>query len=134
MGKNTSEYVLKGIFLGLLLFVALKVPDASGVGRVLLCTLGGLAVALILAAWSKFREGYRVQGRLPAFLLFLLLESPTLVYAGILGGMLVGAYLAIAVRESKDGARSSAFWWVGRSWEWRSAGYGKCGESRCVCF
>ena len=43
-----------------------------------------------MAGLAKMREGYRVRGRLLIFTLFLLLESPTLVYAGILGGTLGG--------------------------------------------
>ena len=54
--------------------------------------LGGLVLALIVAALAKMREGYRVRGRLLIFTLFLLLESPTLVYAGILGGTLAGIF------------------------------------------
>ena len=92
-----TEYLLKGIFLGLLLDVALRQagkPDFSWESplQVLLCTFGGLAVALLVAAAAKLRAGYRIRGRLLPFILFLLLESPTLVYAGILGGMLAGSY------------------------------------------
>src|SRR5262249_13183419 len=54
--------------------------------------VGGLAAALGLAAVLKVRQGYSVKGRVPAFLLFLLLESPYLVYGGILLGMLGGIY------------------------------------------
>ncbi len=43
-----------------------------------------------MAGLAKAREGYRIRGRLLIFTLFLLLESPTLVYAGILGGTLGG--------------------------------------------
>lgn len=60
--------------------------------RVNLLALGGLVLALLLAGLAKLREGYRVRGRLLIFTLFLLLESPTLVYAGILGGTLGGIY------------------------------------------
>jgi tetratricopeptide (TPR) repeat protein len=87
-----SEYILKGIFLGLLLFVALQEPDWTQTGQVALFTAGGLAVFLGIAAWLKLREGYKAQGRAPAFILFLLLESPGLVYAGILLGLAAGAY------------------------------------------
>src|SRR5262245_2369847 len=92
-----TEYLLKGIFLGLLLDVALRQAGKQTFSwepplQVLLCTVGGLAVALLLAAAVKLRAGYRIRGRLLPFILFLLLESPTLVYAGILGGMLLGAW------------------------------------------
>ncbi len=87
------EYVLKGIYLGLLLFVALQEPNIGGVELVALCTLGGLALALLLAATGKLRKGYRVRGKTFSFILFLLLESPELVYAGIVGGLAIGAHL-----------------------------------------
>jgi tetratricopeptide (TPR) repeat protein len=90
-----TEYILKGIYLGLLLYVALRAPDWQTVGLVAGCTLGGLALALVVAAVDKFRQGYRVQGRTLAFILFLLLESPGLVYAGILLGTAVGVLLGI---------------------------------------
>src|SRR6266511_51861 len=90
-----TEYLLKGIFLGLLLDLALRQagqPDFSWDAplRFGLCTLGGLVLALALAGLAKLREGYRIHGRLLPFVLFLLLESPTLVYGGILGGMFLG--------------------------------------------
>src|SRR5262245_26552073 len=90
-----TEYLLKGIFLGLLLDLALRQagqPDFTWDAplRVGLCTLGGLVLALAVGGLAKLREGYRVRGRFLPFVLFLLLESPTLVYAGILGGMILG--------------------------------------------
>jgi tetratricopeptide (TPR) repeat protein len=87
-----SEYILKGIFLGLLLFVALQEPDWMQTGQVALLTACGLGLSLGTAAWLKLREGYQARGRVPAFVLFLLLESPTLVYAGILLGLAAGAF------------------------------------------
>src|SRR5436190_17064029 len=93
-----TEYLLKGLYLGLVFFAALQQAEASPAGswdslaRVNLSTLAGLGLALGLAAVAKLREGYRVKGRLIVFLLFLLLESPTLVYAGILGGTVVGIF------------------------------------------
>jgi tetratricopeptide (TPR) repeat protein len=88
-----AEYILKGIFLGLLLFVALREHDWPALGLVVLLTLGGLALSLTIAAYRKLREGYRVKGRFFAFVLFLILESPELVYAGSLVGIAVGALL-----------------------------------------
>ncbi len=93
-----TEYLLKGIYLGLVLFAALH--QAAGTGpatesllRVNGCALAGLVLALILAAIWKLRQGYRPRGRLAAYVLFLLLESPTLVYAGILTGTVLGIWL-----------------------------------------
>jgi tetratricopeptide (TPR) repeat protein len=95
MRWQQSEYILKGVYLGLVLYAALQqAAEAGSSANALLkvngAALGGLALAIGLAAVSKLREGYRVRGRLLLFFLFLLLESPTLVYAGILGGTLVG--------------------------------------------
>jgi tetratricopeptide (TPR) repeat protein len=89
------EYVLKGIYLGLLVYVAWHAPDWRSLGLVALCLLGGLVLCLGWAAWSRRRAGYEVRGRLPAYVLFLLLESPDLVYAGTIMGLAVGALTAI---------------------------------------
>src|SRR5262249_57183565 len=86
MRSAVSEYILKGIYLGLLLFVALQTPDWPTMGVVALCMGGGLVLALVLAAWSKRREGHQVRGRLAAYVLYLLLESSMQVYVGILLG------------------------------------------------
>jgi tetratricopeptide (TPR) repeat protein len=94
-----TEYLLKGVYLGLLAFVALQQPDLHAVGRVVGYTLVGLVLCLAVSAIAKFREGVRVQGMLPAFVLFLLLESPLLCYAGVIGGAVVGA---LAVRRDGD--------------------------------
>src|SRR5262245_27125947 len=40
------EYVLKGIYLGLLVYVALQAPGWPALGVVALCLLGGLALSL----------------------------------------------------------------------------------------
>jgi hypothetical protein len=101
MRSAVSEYILKGIYLGLLLFVALQTPDWLAMGEVALCAVGGLALALILAAWSKRGESKQVRGRLAAYLLYLLLESSTLVYTGILLGMAAGAYV-VSTADSEN--------------------------------
>jgi tetratricopeptide (TPR) repeat protein len=97
-----TEYVLKGIYLGLLLFLALRVPDWPTAGLVAACTLGGLVLALSIAAVGKRAQGFRVRGRVLPFLLFLLLESPTLVYAGVLAGTAAGALFLVPVAEGQD--------------------------------
>jgi hypothetical protein len=88
-----TEYVLKGIYLGLLLFVALHEPDWQALVLVAALSLVGLGVALAVVAYRKSRTGYQIQGRLPAFLLFLMLEGPEIVYAGVLLGMFAAALL-----------------------------------------
>jgi tetratricopeptide (TPR) repeat protein len=97
-----TEYLLKGIYLGLVLYAALQQaalpPDkpelaVAGLLRLNLLTLGGLALTLGMSAVARLREGYRARGRLVIFVLFLLLESPTLVYLGLLGGTLAGIFL-----------------------------------------
>src|SRR4051812_36252323 len=95
-----SEYLLKGIFLGLLLFAALTAPDPWAAARVAAWLAGGLAVGLTIAAVRKVREGFRPAGRPLTFLLFLLLESPTLVYAGSILGLAAGA---MSIRPDDDG-------------------------------
>ncbi len=88
-----SEYILKGVFLGLLLFVSLqKDLDWNATGRVAMWLGGGFAVAILLAAARHHRD-IKGLGRNPlGFLLFLLLENPFLIYAGIVLG-LAGAAL-----------------------------------------
>jgi tetratricopeptide (TPR) repeat protein len=102
-----TEYLLKGLYLGLLAFLAVQeatatVPDWRTPLFVTLFTFGGLALALGVAAYGKRRQGYQVKGRLLAFVLFLLLESPTLVYAGILLGTAAGAAVLRLFGESAD--------------------------------
>ncbi|MFO0926687.1 MAG: tetratricopeptide repeat protein [Gemmataceae bacterium] len=101
-----TEYLLKGVYLGLVLFAALTLatlPTDPGGGlsaaardglvRVNVATLVGLGLALLVAAALRFRDAVGAHGRLLAFVLFLLLETPTLVYTGILAGSVVGLYL-----------------------------------------
>jgi tetratricopeptide (TPR) repeat protein len=87
-----TEYILKGVFLGLLLFAALSAQAPADSIHVGLWLVGGLVAGLVVAAVLKIRQGFRPSGRPLSFLLFLLLESPTLVYAGSLLGLAVGAF------------------------------------------
>jgi tetratricopeptide (TPR) repeat protein len=96
MSWQQTEFLLKGIFLGVLVYVGLQLREPSGwadVGYLTLFMLGGLVLCLGVAAVRKLREGYRVKGRLTAFILFLLLENPGLVYAGVLLGLAGGAFM-----------------------------------------
>jgi tetratricopeptide (TPR) repeat protein len=95
MRWQRTEFILKGIYLGLLLFCALvlREPDWwKEIAQLAVCTFGTLALFLAVAAFRKLREGYRVQGRYPTFVLFLLLENPGMVFVGVLLGMMLGAF------------------------------------------
>lgn len=87
-----TEYMLKGIFLGLLLFAALQEPDWNKTGMLAAFMGGGLAIGLTISFVLWLARGIRVGGKFVALVLFLLLESPTLVYAGLLGGLLAGVF------------------------------------------
>src|SRR5262249_54903541 len=86
------EFLLKGVYLGLLLLVALHRPSWNELARVGVFTTGGLLLALTAAAYQKIREGYRARGRPFGFLLFLILENPGLIYVGLISGLALGAY------------------------------------------
>ncbi len=87
-----TEYLLKGLYLGLLLDIAIQEPSWTGVVEVALCLAAGLAAAVGIAAFRKLTAGQNVRGRILPFLLFLLLDHPGLVYAGIVLGLAVGAH------------------------------------------
>jgi tetratricopeptide (TPR) repeat protein len=80
-----SEYLLKGVFLGLLVYAGLTVPVTSAVGGM----AAGLAAGLLIAAGDKLRRGIRPTDQLLGFPLFVLLESPGLIYAGVVVGLAV---------------------------------------------
>ncbi len=89
------EYVGKGIGLGLLGLMSLAEPHIQSAGLFFAATVLGLLLLLGETGVRKVREGYRVQGRLPAFLLFLLLDHPVRVYTGVLAGMLAGVVVQL---------------------------------------
>ncbi len=99
MPRLLAEYVLKGVYLGVLLFAGLGDPSPRATVQLALFVGGGLVAALTVAAVQTLREGFRVKGRLLAFLLFLLLESPGLVYAGIILGLLLAP-----IRSTRESA------------------------------
>src|SRR5438445_11848626 len=86
-----TEFLLKGVYLGLLVAVAFQKPSLWETLQVGAFMVGGLALCLGIAGWRKVREGYRIRGRLSGFIFFLLLDNPVLVYAGIVLGLAVGA-------------------------------------------
>lgn len=90
MQRERFEYLLKGIFLGLLLFLAAQNPTWSVIARVGLFTAGGLAVGVLVAVLINLRDLVKLLRKPVAFLIFLLLEHPMLVYGGVLFGLAAG--------------------------------------------
>src|SRR4051812_19853972 len=95
-----TEYLLKGVYLGLILFAALHLAGVpagaettNALLRVNVATLAGLVAALAVASLLRIRESLRLGAKPLTFVFFLLLENPTLAYLGILGGTLGGIYL-----------------------------------------
>lgn len=88
-----TEFVLKGIYLGLLLYIGLQQPTWQELSYVGLCMLGGFVLFMGIGAILKLREGFRPRRNWLAFFLFLALENPGLVYSGILIGEVFGALL-----------------------------------------
>jgi tetratricopeptide (TPR) repeat protein len=127
-----TEYILKGIFLGLLVFAALEQPDWDSVRTSALVSAGALVLCLAIAAYQKNREGFSPKGRPIAFLLFLLLESPELVYAGVIVGMAAAAFLVSKTKADNwllagfalCGAVAGAAFGLPRHVRWRSVRIG----------
>lgn len=95
MRWDLTEYLLKGLYLGLLTTVALQGLAWEKLIPVLVFSLIGLAMALAAAAYYKLREGVTTRGRAVGFLLFLFLENPGRVYAGLVVGLALGVSVAV---------------------------------------
>ena len=95
-----SEYALKGLFLGLLLYAAVQIqlPDAIGVtpapwhtaGQLAVYMLIGLGAAIAIGGLRQLIDLVGILKKPHAGVLFLLLENPLLIYAGLIGGLAVG--------------------------------------------
>jgi tetratricopeptide (TPR) repeat protein len=101
MRWDQTEFLLKGMYLGLLLMVALHGPGWAELAWVGVFTVGGLFLSLTAGAWQKWREGYRPRGRPFSYLLFLLLENPGIVYTGLVAGLALGAYTTFKDRANE---------------------------------
>jgi len=99
---NQTEFLLKGVYLGLLVMIAWFVPEANELASIAFFTVLGLALFLGYGAYQKIKEGYRVQGRWAGFLVFLLLENPGLVYAGLLVGLSFGSMYTFNRRAAPE--------------------------------
>lgn len=85
-----TEFLLKGVYLGLLVMIAWLEPRLVDLAFIGLATLGGLVLFLGVAAVRKYREGFRPRGNWLGYLIFMLLENPGTVYAGLIVGLAVG--------------------------------------------
>lgn len=85
-----SEYILKGVFLGLLLFISLQNLDWSQTGRLAVFLGCGLGAGLLIGALTQYKTISGLFRNPLGYFLFLLLENPLLIYAGILLGMAGG--------------------------------------------
>ena len=92
-----AEYALKGIFLGLLLFVGLQAPSWEVVGRIAVYMLIGLGTGMTIGMLRQLGDLPRMIQKPHAFIVFLLLENPLLIYAGVLGGLVYGAFTEVQI-------------------------------------
>ncbi len=110
MPWHLTEFLLKGIYLGLLVALALRGPSWLDVAIAGLCMLGGLVGSLGSVAVRMLREGYRATGRWFGFILFLLLENPGKVYAGLIAGLAVGILLPTAISSTEADVAQNQSW------------------------
>ena len=102
-----SEYMSKGVFLGLILYVAMQDLTWMATGRIALWLTGGLAFGLVLASFLQFKD-IKGLGRNPiGFLLFLLLENPFAIYLGVIGGLAFGAVTENQVSDDPNSPTDS---------------------------
>ncbi len=90
MNAVRVEYISKGLFLGLWAYLALVEPSAEGFARVVGWTAAGLGLGLILGVGQQLVRGYRPGANPLGFLLMVLLDSPVVIYAGLIGGLGLG--------------------------------------------
>lgn len=94
MGSSFFEYIRKGLFLGLWVFVGLQLPNSPAQGAVILWMVGcmavGLAVGLMLGVVQLIARGVKPWDNWVAFPLLLLLESPFLISTGLVLGLGAG--------------------------------------------
>lgn len=87
MNAVRLEYVSKGLFLGLWAYLALVEPPADVFARVVAWTAGGLGLGLVAAVAQQVARGYRPAANPGGFVLMVLLDSPFVIYLGLLGGL-----------------------------------------------
>ena len=81
-----SEFLLKGVYLGLLVTIAWLMPTWVDLALIGAITLLIFVLFLGVAAYKKIGQGYHVKGRWFGFVFLLLIENPVAVYSGLLVG------------------------------------------------
>jgi tetratricopeptide (TPR) repeat protein len=90
MSAALKEYLLKGVFLGVWAYLALIPPDNPTLLRVAGWGAGGFALGLLAGAGLLVRRGYRPTANPGGFALLTLLDSPFVIYLGLVGGVTLG--------------------------------------------
>jgi hypothetical protein len=93
MSAALREYLAKGFFLGLWVYLALIQPDREAFARVVMWGLGGLALGLLTGLAFQLKRGYRPGQNLLGFLLMVILDSSYFIYLGMIGGFALGTGL-----------------------------------------
>src|SRR5215475_3316904 len=101
-----TEFLLKGVYLGLLVMIAWFVPQPYELAFIALGTVGGLVLFLGVAAVHKYREGFRPQGNWLGYIVFMLLENPGMVYAGLIVGLAASTVFTFNRRELPEGVEA----------------------------
>ena len=103
MGWSRTEYLLKGVFLGLWVFIGLQLPESPAQGAVIGWVLGcmgvGLAAGLALGIARLLARGIRPWQNWAAFPLLVLLENPLVISAGLVAGLAAGVFSGHAAAE-----------------------------------
>lgn len=90
MRSALFEYALKGLYLSLWAFLVVAHPDWVIIGKVLVWTLAGTGVGFLAGCVQQLLRGYKPLRHPLGFLLLVLLDSPYLMYLGIIGGLGLG--------------------------------------------
>lgn len=105
-----SESIAKGVLVGLLMAVAVQPPDLAGAVFLYGSIFAGLLVALVVVGWQVARRQERsLRNRFWPFVFYLILEHPGGIYAGVLGGLVIGIASAMFVQVT----------WQSLFWDWQ---------------